>query len=541
MKDIAALANRDKVNMKRNLKIVTILLILSVTNTSNAQIPQNAFGQINAYGQVLITKPGLYVFPHRWHANLKRSNLPAISISAPNVILNLDGKSLNLSSTSHTPVNAGIELAPGVEHVTITNGTINGTSTHTAMPIGITGIDNTKIKLSNLTITGCNEAGIDFTCSNRLTMQSITVRNTVNHLGNAIGIKLSGCKKVSIHSSSCKTTRGGLTTTDFVAGIYAENCEHCFFDQISASHNKSATTSAYGLFLQSCKEIVCSNVNANHNKSKNSSSTGAGFLIVNSDANTLTRCHANANVSTTTASARGFIIQDSSGNFLHRCVATGNAAPWGTSMGFDNRTSKYTYMHSCRAYSNKGKNSSFGFSSDASSGTHIINAKAIGNTAANGFAAGIRFINEQNSTVRHCEVLANNATLGSAFGIALFEECFGTKVSHNFISKNLGPKQFGFYDEATYFTNFLRGNISLNHGLTVGSCLRLLNSNATNYYMPHFHGNVAALVQEVHTLGFFSLRNQIINLSVNTASTSQLHPKQVLTRSFNTNLDKEET
>ncbi len=496
-----------------------------------AHLTQNAALLVNTSGQISITKPGMYVIAQGWTAVLSSSNKAAICIGASNVSLDLNGKSLTLSTTSHTPVAAGIELAPGVTDITITNGTINGASTYASMPVGITGIDNTRVKLSKLAIVGCDEAGISFSFSKHISIKFTSVLHTINTNGSAAGIKLSNCQNVTIKSSSCKKTQGGFTSTDFAAGIYANACNHCTFEEVNTSKNKSTYASAYGVFLQQCTDVVCTKVHANANVSKNATSTAAGFLLVNTDASSFIKCHANDNTSTTTGYARGFVITNATQTLLRKCVANNNTAPWGTSIGFENDSSKYTAIRSCKAQSNQGNSEGYGFLSSTGNGTQIFKSRAIGNTTKDGIAGGIKFLNETQGAILYCELLANNATLGTAFGIGLFQECFSSRISHNFLSKNRGPIQYGFYDESTYFTSFVRGNIAAEHGLTLSNNHQLLNNTATNYYIPSFRGNSSNLVQEAQTISALNVRNQIINISVNSPRSTNLCCKKLLTRS----------
>lgn len=504
--------------------------LLFITQATNAHTTQKLYRSLHGTGQIRITTAGSYFLSDNWTAELNSPGLSAICIATSDVTLNLKGKSLSISTNSHTSATAGIELAPGVSNITITNGTIIGTRTHTPLPIGISGINNAHVTLKNLTITGCSESGISLSYGKGLTMKSITIRDTVNTHGSAVGLKLSHCTKIAISNSSIKTTRGGKTLTDFVAGIYIDSCNNGNLDQITTSNNKSIETSVYGIFLQNCSKFTCSQVYANQNTSKNSQSTCAGFFIVNSDENSFTQCLANNNVSTT-AAVRGFEIQKSSDNIFRTCSALQNSAPQGSCIGFNNESSKYTAIHGCKAYDNLGGTTSCGFSSNASNDTHITKSKAIGNTTHNGSVIGIRFIGEIDGIIKKCTINTNEAPNGTAYGIALFKECFGTKILHNFTYKNFGQKQYGFYDDATYFTSFFRGNLAFNHGKTISDDHRILNSTATNYYIPNFRGSITNFIEEREHVVYTDLHNRLTNFSVNTTTKTVLHHQPLMTRS----------
>lgn len=495
-------------------------LMMNSGSSLNQQISSSSLSSLNteSEAQFKISKSGRYFLSTDLYAAPGRSNIPVIYIASSDVILDLGGKSLTLSSSNYMNSLAGIQLKAGIKNIIIMNGTINGTAQNSRMITGITGINNTNILLDNVQTVSCSSTGISFTSTSDLDL------NEVNVYGSNIGLSLNECKDGSIYDSSfCGannysntdaigilasnsnnfnlkdvSTSNNTASTGSAFGVSATSCHNFSLENVTALNNTSNNNSSYGLYFNNCSGFVSYNTKAQRNISGSAASICAGIFLIGSINNSFTRCCSNNNFTTsTTAPVYGFRMTGGShGNTFYQCEAIGNngRSSSGTIAGFSNEASNYNTIEASTAINNSslGTNSKvYGiFSAAASLGTTIRNSKTIGNNAQNGSAYGIAFDGEIGGTIIENNSNANKGGI-TAIGIAMLatsSACLNNTVEYNKIYSNIGnngSNQFGFRDFSSDCTTFLRGNVSFGHGkvFTGGSARLDSNSTKMNYYL----------------------------------------------------------
>jgi hypothetical protein len=488
----------------------------------NQQISSSSLSSANTEteAQFKISKSGRYFLSTDLYAAPGRSNIPVIYIASSDVVLDLGGKSLTLSSSNNMPSIAGIQLKSGVKNIIIMNGTINGTAANSRMTTGIIGTNNTNVLLDNVQTVSCSSTGISFTSTYDLDL------NEVNVYGSNTGLSLTYCKDGSILDSSfCGANSCGSTN---ITGILASNCNNfelhdvsisnntalngtaiglsatsCYnfsLDSVTALNNASTNGSTYGIYLNGCAGFVCNKAKAQRNVSGSVATICAGIFLTGSTGNSFTNCTANNNTTTgATCPTYGFRISaGSDGNVFCKCDASGNAggATSGTGAGFANDASNYNTIQESTATNNSSAGAlgkAYGIlSSTASLGTTIRNSKTIGNNSTAGSAYGIAFDGEIGGSIVGCDANANKGGT-TAVGIGMLattSACINNTVEYNKMYANTGnngANQYGFRDFAADCTTFLRGNVAFGHGKVFTGGTSLLDSSSTkmNYSLTY--------------------------------------------------------
>lgn len=462
-------------------------------------IAANFSGAANVTGGLYkITQPGTYVLGADVALPVGRSNVAMIQIVASNVILDLNGKSLSLSTTNRMPCAKGILLSSGCKNVVVKNGLINGSNGYVRVGEGISCQGNSNVTIQNIVVQGCRLRG--FYADNS---KSFVISNTVFD---------------GIYNSD-------QAPTPTRHGFFASDCADFILNNVSCSFNRSTTSAVCGMFLNQCSNFTCENVRAIDNSGVNNpielgnvaypnvlhnAAACIGFSLCTSrnmvfknckandnggsDSNHITHCYGfyfsnsrNALIQDCEASnnfgnfrVAGILVQNSSGDKIVRCEANNNFSVF--------QASVYGIL-----VENDG-------SSNERFGASVVECEAFGNRVTNlddgSKAFGIAFIGLNSGTIERCMVGSNWSR--DAYGIGLLSINPGANsprpterinIVNNTILHNPGiTKRYGFYDDAEQTTNFLRGNIAYGHGLAVNR-YENQSANYSNFYFNYNNGD----------------------------------------------------
>lgn len=443
----------------------------------NQQISSSTLNSSNTVvnGQFVIKHSGRYFLSTDLFAAPARTNVAVLHIAVSDVILDLGGKSITLSTTNNTPSMAAITMAEGVNNITIMNGTINGKGPKATIQKGIISKNNTNLLLDNVRIINCATTSIELEASNSFIMDGVQT------YGSLMGASLTNCKIGSINDSYFD---GAENSNSLVAGIYADGCHNIEMNQVSTSNNSSENNSAYGLYMLDSTGFTCKNLRAYRNSA--GSILCAGIYLKNCDGSVFIDCIANNNTATASGvDVYGFRCADeSNGNSFVNCIAKNNlGTSLGTCAGFVVDTSNQNSFKHCVSEGNTSASLVYGFLSTGENiGTVIRECTASGNytTEDDGQAYGIAFDNETSGAIQNCEISANKGTAVGC-GIGLLHTCLRNTVEYNKILGNIGTEQYGFYDHAADNTTFLRGNISFGHGKVFDNTTFIAENTTANY------------------------------------------------------------
>lgn len=426
-------------------------------------------------GQFILKNSGRYFLASDLHAAPGRSNVAIIHIEVSDVILDLGGRSITLSTTNYMPSKAAISIADGVNNVTILNGTINGQGLHSQIDTGIIGNNNANIMLDNIRCVNCKTTGISLTNANSFVM------NAIQTTGGLVGFNAFGSSAGSVTDSSFDHAQGD---TDPAFGLVLERCTDIIFDAVGASNNTSNTNLACGMSM--IDTSGCSFTRFRTFSNNSGISPAAGISLEHSTGNFFDHCIvSNNDPSAPGLEVYGFYLQDgSNGNTFDHCESNNNGNQWAASCsGFGIDNSHSNVLLECIATGNVGGESVYGFRSfGLGRGLILRNCQAHGNFSApdRGAAYGVALENETGGVIQNCEFYANTgANLGC--GIALIGDCRKTTVEYNKILANSGAQQYGFWDQSPGSTTFLRGNISFGHGRVFENTLVLPENPQANY------------------------------------------------------------
>ncbi len=426
-------------------------------------------------GQFVIKTSGRYFLSTDLHAAPGRSILPIIYIAASDVILDLGGKSMTLSTSNYMPSIAAISLANGVNNITIMNGTINGKGARANIKTGITTLNNTNVMLDNVRIVNCEKTGIDFNTVNSFSL------NGIQTVGGTIGISMLNSNVGVITDSAFDATFGG---NNQAIGVLADSCSNVELDDLSISNNESTNNDAFGLYLIDSSGFSCKKVQSSRHTS--GAALCAGIYLSGSTGNMFTECDSSNNVGNSSSTdVYGFYLtNESNGNSLRECEANTNGnSSTKICAGFANNGAHYNLFQKCLASGNMANDTAYGFfSTGASRGSVIRDCRANGNNIVEtgGSAYGIAFEDETGGAIQNCEASTNTgADIGC--GIALLGRCLKTTVEYNKILANAGTTRYGFWDDSTEATTFLRGNISFGHGKVYDGTQFIASNTTANY------------------------------------------------------------
>lgn len=464
--------------------------------------------------QLSITNPGAYLIKEDLEAAPSTSNLSIILIASSNVELDLGGKTLTLSPSCYTPMKAAIELARGASNITIKNGFIQGTSDLAKIAHGVIGQDNHNIKLNSLQISSCTNSGISLDYGSKLDFRNIKILGIANSLGSTYGIKLNYCKQVSLKNNAIRNIFCYAPSPALCIGVHLEHSSQCSLNSIKISKIEATKSLSCGFY-----STFSSKINGEKITSYNHSTTALldncyGFFIDQGDEHAFSACSSYDNTVSFSGNSYGFKISNSTLSTLEKCKSYNNYSRLGEACGYENSNSKYTQFYGCSSLYNKGQTRSFGFISTDSSGTWLKKCSSVRNKSTCGAVYGVAFYNEDTGIIRDCQITANAAPYGGAFGIAMLGSCFSNKIRANFVANNTGSGQFGFYDETELFTSSLRGNVISGHGRSISDEHKLINSFKTNYYIPYHLLDTTLLIKENTPAGPYAVPTWPMNASI---------------------------
>lgn len=475
--------------------------------------------------------------------NVANTN-PVILITASNVTLDLKGKSIFAPSTELNKITAAIEIADGVNNVTIRNGVISGIagSDGITAPADYSGYgilvnknaatSITHVKLEDLTIFGCGCFGVSISNCNDLTMNNVKCIANGPAYDAATGgtapyfaggsclsnVNIANITNSNFSANAWQALGGGYTPSAKVniVGMYLNNCTSIKMVDSSADKNTNTTTfstSAYvgvltaGVYLTN-NTVRCTfiNVSACQNSRTQLSATGAGnvygFYNKNTSINTFDNCCASGNS-----------INGSTNAANPTRTAVGFYSTQGTSNRFVNSSAKFNNISS--------KSGSNSFAAGIQLGDQVPYTPAIGNGTSNPTVSAEKATMLQSITANY-NIAQDTATLASSFGVLILPgnvpflstSTVSSKIriekseisfnaSQNETVQGVGPGlSYGIADLTPGYiangnsnavigsTTLLRSNISVGHGATfTGGALNSFATWNMNYYLDYRYKN----------------------------------------------------
>lgn len=499
----------------------------------NQQIASSSLNtSATSNGLFMISKSGRYFLSTDIFAAPCTSHIPIIYINASDVVLDLGGKSITLSSTNNTPCASAISIAAGKKNIAIINGTINGTNNGTSeesrMLYGIDAASNTNIMLDNVHTVSCKKLGIRLSACKEISINNVRSHGNSSHEQLSVddpsfsgGLGLFDCSDGIITNSSFSGSFG--TGLMGACGIFAGDGDlatgtHNFkLVNVNVSHNRATNGDGIdgnptaGLILSGCTGFICENMTAHNNALLNAASESpyvAGIALNDASGNKFESCTSHNNTGATSdilvslVVAGFYLTGASSGNSFLDCTANKNIAtgPEGGSLasvaGFYVGSSKYNSFQECVAQNNHGINAhARGLYASGCVGTLVKKCKINGGVSDALSATGIFLSGETAGLIQECETNNNISTLSSAYGIRL-ASCTNCSVEYNKMFANNGVSKYGFYDGSDDCTTFLRGNVSFGHGKVFASGqASLTDSGAMNYYLDYAETSDAMNIQ----------------------------------------------
>lgn len=457
-------------------------------------------------GQFVISTSGRYFLSTDLMAAPARSNLACIYINTSDVVLDLGGKTITLSTSTNQKNSSAIEIATGLSNITIMNGTINGKSTLVSTTTGIKANTNlTNLFIDNVHVVNCATEGINLNTVTGIVLNNVHLYNNGSqtnpaNTSMARGLVLTSCSDISIIDSTFNKTTAPSAVPAY--GIYAAACNNLTMSNIQVCNTTAATGIAKAIYLSACAGVMCDSVKALRSSSTGSLGTSivvAGIDLAGSTGSTFSNCIANNGLSTiATSTTYGFrLAEGSNSNSFTNCEAKGNLGG-GTTSGFQLSSSHSNFFQTCLAIGNGGASrATYGFQSGIDLTTTCSSGffkacKSIGNTATKGASYGFTLLGATSSTIQACEANGNIASTKS-YGIALLRTCIKSTIQYNTMLANIGTGgAYGFKDFANNSTALIRGNISFAHGQTLNSAASafLSDSGSMNYFFTYTDANM---------------------------------------------------
>lgn len=232
---------------------------------------------------ILIDSPGNYSFTNDIH--WEGTACAAVTISADNVTLNLNGRSLFLKETTNKTT--GIKIKPSHKTVTVTNGVISGANHYGIAAEGTTNLTISKIAVKNMNsydvaiqnftpcgffiedatdfnvvncstdgsnVTTASYAGIQIVNSKNGNVSDCSVSNIINNDGGAQGfsyLSSTGIKTSRCSASNLQTYYKGMTdTTGHTSiGFVPIFCTNLQYDACNATDIKGCCDDAHGMSI----------------------------------------------------------------------------------------------------------------------------------------------------------------------------------------------------------------------------------------------------------------------------------------------------
>lgn len=395
---------------------------------------------INQNGTKELSKPGHYYLSDNCAfspvTGAAQDDTMVFYITSSNVTLDLNRKML--TQANNTLNVTAIVIAPGVSHVTITNGFIKHFS-----GLGIAIQEGcSHITLENLHISDCAMGGIEAVGSFDTPIKNFKMINVLssNHTGDTAAF-------------------GGDNTYDAYAATleYVDNAQlhSCGFN-----HCSSADGASIALIMTFCKNASVINSQAMLNES---STDAVGMFFILCDTLTLFNCTSTQNKSNT-GNVFGFYIMGCSNSKMYNCFAESNQAEL-KSYGFafvgflsDNEDfpgyfgSNHNNIQHCQSsYNIASSGSSYGFYSAGNTGNNFLQCVAQGNLsgtddetyAAGFFAEGLvagTLHDESFLTIENCLSKAHFSQNGTGGGI-IIDEVVNAYINNNWVINNTGTAQ----------------------------------------------------------------------------------------------------
>lgn len=495
----------------------------------NQQIASSSLNsRATTKGMFTISRAGRYVLSTDLTAAPCTSNVAIIYINTSNTILDLDGRSITLSTTGNiTSCRAAIEIAPGLRNVTIMNGGINGQSFNGTSSIyiksgiytaGTSSAINSNISLQHLAIENCSQYGLYFMYCDNLSCDKINIYGTTSTSAQRnfpAGLYLNTNTYGLVTNSVFNATKFTAVGQGASYGIYATNCSNYVLEKVSASSNTISSintverSGVYGIYLNQCTAFHCMNVKTASNQHlgiNTNSSTGnecCGIYLNGTTGSIFEQCIANNNTggyqygSNYTCSTYGFKLTSSAaGNAFTQCESSSNLGA-ADAAGFMIGQSGSNVFDSCLSLNNTssktnfGSRFSYGITTTFGCNNYFANCKANGNAVAarisnKGYGFSLR--TELGARLISCETNFNGAggvnLAGEAYGIACLGHCSKYSIEYCKMACNIATtKMYGFKDFSSACKGFLFANIAFGHGITLNDNATLTDSGTMNYFL----------------------------------------------------------
>jgi parallel beta-helix repeat protein len=382
---------------------------------------------------LVIKKPGSYKLINDLKTDTSTTTT-LITIQSNNVRLNLNGRSLYLTSKSGKKV-TGVYIQPECSNITIENGSINNITGKGV----IVGQNSFNITLHHLVITGAQQGGIQLQDYVDTTfINNCLIGNSISCDQTNIGIQLTKNNNITISNCSILDLNG--TNKYNTYGIFAKESHYCSYYDCVINGIKGKNVIAFA--MNRCSGSTFFNNESNGNIGLDGSSTA--FYLVNSDSNTISSFSALNNKAT--KNAYGIQLKGrSTFNKFESCICNHNQSTKdGNGYGVYVTTGTGNKFSEIDAFANTGGSS--------------ITSEGV----------GIKIQSTEGITVEKSRFHYNNGGNGKGYGILLKDsnECI---IEDNLIYYNKGKSgSWGIYETGTpssYIgSNTSFGNIT-NYGL----------------------------------------------------------------------------
>lgn len=361
----------------------------------------------------LIDSSGVFPLGGSIIADPQAPNDTIVTITASNVIFDINEFILTQNSTNFMPGLNGVFIAPNLTNVTVRTGTITNLT-----GIGVYVSDGcSQIYLENLSIMNCNQAGILLD-------------------GNPIGSGINDVSIINCLVSSCTGINMNNAYGLRMIATYNTTIANCTF-----SNNKTYSADAgYGIYIESCSSCEFNNCKSYDN---GGNIVGVGISAMNSNGCSFIACNANGNNANSmiiTATSCGFLINSCSASLFSSCKALDNSNAIGSGIGFNSHNNFNNIFEYCMTANNMGGILAAGFYfADTNSNFGITNNICAANIA--------------------------NFTNGIAYGV-LLDGAQGFLISNNTFTSNLGSQGYGLVDTTLNTNNLMTNNLSYNNTTT---------------------------------------------------------------------------
>lgn len=432
------------------MKIHNKLMFLSLLVVQSVMAATKTVSVNNYTGQVVISEPGKYVLQNDVAVAPRTSNSAMVYITASDVLLDLNGKSLTLSVTNQMPVQSGIWIADGAENVTVTNGFIKGKSTNNLSTAytstGIYGNNITNVVIDRVIIDNCQSNGIILDHAWKPTISKTKVKNTATAV---------------LLQASREGTLADLSLTQVNAGVAASNCNVWSLTKINVADLGGGPIT--GFSFDGCSKIVGTNLKVQNNVGSGEKN---GFAFSNSNRCHFSLCDFLNNICDDGSNTiTGFSLdQDCAENILERCTVRNNIdhRAGNEIYGFVMTGGFYNALLNCSVLDNTSYVNIYSILCDIGStgpvGARVECCKVLNNTTdLPGTVYGVLARNLLHSTINGCEISGNGCfspitvdNISAVAAITLSDACQNLRITNNLMVGNTAyAEQFGFIDQGS--------------------------------------------------------------------------------------------